>query len=105
MRRLDRSCSRDPTAADVAAAKGSAAFRLSPAPALLAIPEPAPMPGGPTAYGGTKPGPAAGGGGDTGTEVATVLAGAAGADTGAVVGAPGAPIATGLLVAVGKPDT
>ena len=62
------------------------------------------MPGGPTAYGGTKPGPAAGGGGDAGTEVATVLAGAAGADTGAVVGAPGAPIAMGLLVAAGKPD-
>src|ERR1700722_4663081 len=61
------------------------------------------MPGGPTAYGGTKPGPAAGGGGDAGTEVATVPAGAAGADTGAVVGAPGAPIASGL-VAAGKVD-
>src|ERR1700722_18039161 len=104
MRRLDRSCSRDPAAAAAAAAKGSAAFRLSPAPALLAIPEPAPMPGGPTAYGGTKPGPAAGGGADAGTEVASVPAGAAGAGTGAGVGAPRAPTAAGLLVTWGNVD-
>jgi hypothetical protein len=59
------------------------------------------MPGGPTAYGGTKPGPAAGG--DAGIELATVLTVGAGADAGAEVGVPAEALtATGLLVTAGK---
>src|ERR1700733_14179002 len=99
-RRLDRGCPRSAAVAVAAATNGSAAFLLSPAPAVLAIPEPDPIPGGPTAYGGTKPGADVGGGGEAGIDVATVPAGAGTAD-GAVVGALGAPIATGVLDAAG----
>src|ERR1700727_1432433 len=103
-RRRTRRCSPAAAGAAAAAAYGSAAFFLSPALAVLLIPEPDPSPGGPTAYGGTKPGPAAGGGGAVGTVVAIALAGAGGAETGAVVGALGPPIATGLLVAAGSAE-
>ncbi len=71
--------------------------------ALLPSPDPTPIPGGPTAYGGTKPGPAGGGDGGVGTELATDVTEEAGADAGADVGAaPGAPTATGLPAAAGS---
>src|SRR6516165_310504 len=98
-----RRCARAATAATTAAASGSDTFLFAPEPALAPIPEPTPMPGGPTAQGGTNPTPPPTG--VPGVDAVTVLTVDAGEGAAVVPGAPPeAPTATGLLVAAGRLD-